>query len=226
MTSKLPHLATVMLIVALAGCGASSETEAIADEDVTVSLEAPAEASTTSEPAVASTTSEPAVASTTTEPAEASIDFTTGSATCLPEQTTVLDKEVVVYMGDGEGLGYDPTATRLVIPPGSTLSVRPDDSSTSGDLDGDGKMDTVQFLDLGSPEGEHLAEGIRICETSRPLKSYFVSSSNGNFGALVVSFPDSVAGIVNRGPTQNLSPADVWLFNDDGYLIPPYGRTS
>ncbi len=157
---------------------------------------------------------------------DTSADFTVGSSECLVEQEQSIMQDTIVFMGDGEGLGFDPAAIQFVVPAGSTLVVRGDDSSTTGDLDGDGDLDTLQFIDISAPNGDHLLEGIRICGTSRPLNSFFVPSSNGNFGALVVPFPGSAAGIVNRGPITGLSQEDVWLFDSDGDLLPPYARGS
>ena len=155
-----------------------------------------------------------------------SVDFMVGSTECLPEQDWAIEQEIILSIGDGEAAQYDPTAIQFLVPAGSSLTVNGDGGPPVGDLDGDGSLDTVQFIDVYSPNGNHLAEGIRICGTSRPLNSFFVPSSSGNFGALVVPFPGSAAGIVNRGPTTGLSPEDVWLFDSNGDLLPPYARGS
>lgn len=100
------------------------------------------------------------------------------------------------------------------------MSVRPASNNGEGDLDGDGVVDTVQFIDLGTSEAQ-IAEGIRVCGTSRELVPYFVQPSNGNFGAIVVPFADGPAGVVNRPPVEGLMPEDVWLFGASGNLLPP-----
>lgn len=161
--------------------------------------------------------------STTTLP-QAEIRLYEKRTECLPEGSWRNTSDTQIWFDRGEGASYDPRAEAVPIPQDSTFSIRPSDLPPSGDVDGDGVIDTLQFVDVGSPEGSLVAEGIRVCGTSRPLNPYFVSPSNGNFGAIVVPFENGPAGILNRPPSGPVQPSDVWLFDESGNLLPPYAR--
>ena len=221
-----------LLLVFLSACGSDHSSLAANDVEVTQtsSSTVAVEASTSSETdgadatTISSSTSEPVDTSTIDSPSEISIYE--NLTDCLPEGTHAIETATEAWFGDGDGPSHDPQAIRFEVPKGPTLTVRTAGNPLRGDFDGDGVLDTLQFVDLWDPSGDMLAEGIRVCGTSRALNPYFVSPSNGNFGALVVPFETGQAGIVNRGPIDRVLRENVWLFDTSGDLIPPYARVT
>lgn len=135
----------------------------------------------------------------------------------------IVSEDTAVWIGN-DTQPYNPKHFELDVPSGSIVVVR-QEPGVSGDLDGDGVDDGLEFVTIYSAERAGvLAEGFRICGTSTLLVPWFQPASGGNFGVSVVELASGSDAISIGSIPEIPDEMNTWFFNDEGVLSPPFDR--